>query len=437
MPTSTYSLSNTQFKLLYSVLFFIGLALSFIYAQHQIVTTDQIQMILNGYRGAYTGNWSSYGNISSVVGNIPGSFSSLVVGLPVLLWDSPWSPMLVVIIFHIISLLLFDAVIKEVFNSTTRIVFLVLYWLNPWFLFENILYNPAYLSLFTALHFYSAFKLRHNPSFVFSFLHIFSIGMAMQLHYSWPVLAVLSAYLLYRNSIKINWFGLISGGVFIFLTLVPYLQEYLANEAIRQNKDQVDSGRYIGWGGVHVYPVLKAFLYWFRFASTLFTHKITTVISFDWLGTSETLQILITYVYRGILYLAGIASLWLVFLANKMAYQRVKNRLMRTVELQTNEEWLLFYMVGVLIGVFISAILSPIIFSYWHLMIIAPFSLIPLIIYLQRFQTKKYVKYFWILAIYFVVVNLVAAHDSYKFSYKQDYSQQINEQLEQMKLVKL
>ena len=42
----------------------------------------------------------------------------------------------------------------------------------------------------------------------------------------------------------------------------------------------------------------------------------------------------------------------------------------------------------------------------------------------------------YVIAAYFILVNLIAAHDSYKFSYKKEYFQQVNKYLNNTKLAK-
>ncbi|WP_325891411.1 hypothetical protein [Grimontia sp. NTOU-MAR1] len=219
----------------------IGFAFALLYAQHQIMTGDQWQMLHKGYLGAYQDTWLAFGNAASAVGNVPGSLSAWIVGGPLLFWDSPWSPMLVLIGLRILSYLMFDAVIKAVFSQQVRLLFMVAYWLNPWLLYDSQLYNPAYLCFFTALHFWSAFKLRDKPSFTFSFLHVLAIGGAMQLHYSWPVLAVISCCLLYRRMSHPNWWGVITAGLVILASLIPYFQAYTASDELSRESD-----RYIG-----------------------------------------------------------------------------------------------------------------------------------------------------------------------------------------------
>jgi len=419
----------SHFHLLYFGGLIFGLLLMLMYSSNQILTGDQMQMLDKGYQGAYENTWLSYGNAASAVGNIPGSLSAYVIGFPLMLWDSSWAPMLFLLLLHLFSFLLLDSVIKKVFDQKIRLIFLVLYWLNPWFLFESLLYNPSYLFFFAALHFWSAFHLREKSSFIYSFLHLLSIGMAMQLHYSWPILAVISTYLFYRNIIKINWLGIVSAAAVIFISLVPYFQETFFNSDLVSHPGDKEGDRYIGWGGVHVYPVFKAFLYWFRYASFLFTNKVVLGANFEWVSSIESLQNIVMYLWRTIVFVIGGASLWIVWKSNLYAWKQIRKQLFRTASKQTltQENWLLLYTIGVLLGIFISAVLSPIVFSYWHLVIIFPFALFPLLLFLNHWlktHSIALVKYLMLITLYFTFINLIAAHDSEKFSYKVDYVQQ-------------
>ena len=103
---------------------FIGIVLSFIYAQHQWVMADQLQMLEKGYLGARAGIWLSYGNIASAMGNVPGSLSAWLIGLPLLLWDSPYSPMLLLLALRLLAFVLLDRVVRELFSPTVRLAFM-------------------------------------------------------------------------------------------------------------------------------------------------------------------------------------------------------------------------------------------------------------------------------------------------------------------------
>jgi len=405
------------------LLLLLGLGLSLFYASHQILTGDQTQMIYKGYMAAYHDVWINYGNAASAVGNVPGSMLTYVVALPVMLFDSPWSPMLFLILLHLLSYFLFDSVIKDIFKSDIRLVFLVLYWLNPWFVFESILYNPSYLFFFAALHFYSAYKQREKASFWYSFLHMLSIGLAMQFHYSWIILSIISLYLIYKKIVKVNWFGVVFGIIVIAISLIPYLQAVMQNSAITKHAN--DTGRYIGWGGLHVYPVLKSFIYWLRYGSFFFPNKLIMSAHFEWLTTVHFVQIIFEYLYKALVIVIGVASLYVSYKANRYLYEKLQGKFFTRKGSRSKEEWLQLYIFGALLGVFISSILSPIVFSYWHLIIIFPFAIMPFLLYFQNY-TKQYLQKFLLFSIgYFLLVNLLGAIDSRKYNLEMDYSRDV------------
>jgi hypothetical protein len=405
------------------VFLFVGLALSFFYASHQILTGDQTQMIYKGYMAAYKDVWINYGNAASAVGNVPGSMLTYVVALPVMLFDSPWSPMAFLILLHLASYLLLDNVIKDIFKSDLRLVFLVIYWLNPWFLFENILYNPSYLFFFAALHFWSAYRQKEKSSFGYSFLHMLSIGLAMQFHYSWIILSIISLYLVYRKIVKVNWFGVACGVVVIGISLIPYLQAVMQNSSITHHAE--DTGRYIGWGGVHVYPVIKSFLYWLRYGSFFFPNKLIMSANFDWLTSIHFVQLIFIYLYKAVVIVVGVATLYFSYKANRNFYEQVKGKMFVRKEADSKEEWLLLYVFGAVLGVFISSILSPIIFSYWHLIMVFPFAIMPFLIYFRVYSQKYFKKFLLFTLCYFMLINTMGAIDSRKYDLKRHYADDV------------
>ena len=409
-----------RFTLIQISLLVLGLLLAWFYAEHQILTGDQTQMLYKGYMGAYKQTWINYGNAASAVGNVPGSMISYVVAFPVMVYDSPMAPMVFLFFLHLLSYFLLDAVIKDIYKADIRLIFLVLYWLNPWFVFENILYNPSYLFFFSALHIWSAYKQREKSSFFYSALHVLAIGLALQFHYSWIILSLISLYLLYRNMVKVNWWGVAFGTLLIGVSLIPYMQAVMQNSAITHHAD--DTGRYIGWGGVHVYPVLKSFLYWLRYGSFFFSNKLIASAHFDWLGASHIIQMIFVYAYKAVVFSVGAFTLYIAYKANRYFYNLVKGKLFtRNEVVKTKEEWLLLYVFGALVGVFISSILSPIIFSYWHLIIVFPFAIIPVVVYLKDKGQKYMPKALIAIVIYFIFINIMGAVDSRKYSIATDY----------------
>lgn len=412
-----------------------GLLMSLVFFQFQILTGDQTQMLYKGYLGAYEGVWLSYGNAASAVGNVPGSLSAWLIGGPLLLWDSPYAPVLLLLAMRLVGFLLFDAVIRQVFGDRVRLLFLVLCWLNPWFQYESLLYNPSYLFLFSAMHCWSAWHMRERASFWHMIVHLLAIGMAMQLHYSWPLLAVMSTYLFWRRILKVSWSGVAVAALLIGASLIPYAMEVMSNSQITQNVDPEARQRYIGWGLVHVYPVLKSVLYWLRYGSWLFASKLVNDTQFIWLAGHEYLQLAAVWLWRLVIYGVGSATVLLAAKANWQLWKRLKPRLMRSDRAPVDgESWLGLYAVAAVLAVLVSAALSPIIFNYWHLMLIFPYALFPMLLLLVEWS-RRYPQ--WVgkgllaATLFCTVVNLIAATDSTKFSYQADYQQQVETYLQE------
>ncbi|CAJ1853035.1 hypothetical protein IIDPJIOB_02416 [Aeromonas veronii] len=431
-------LSGRYHNALFAACIFAGLLLSWLFSDHQLLTGDQTQMLYKGYLGAYEGVWLSYGNAASAVGNVPGSLSAWLIGGPLLLWDSPYAPMVLLLAMRLVGFLLFDVVIRQVFDDRVRLLFLVLCWLNPWFQYESLLYNPSYLFLFSAMHCWSAWHMRERASFWHMIVHLLAIGMAMQLHYSWPLLAVMSAYLFWRRILKVSWSGVVVATLLIGASLIPYAMEVMSNSHITQNGDPEARQRYIGWGLVHVYPVLKSVLYWLRYGSWLFTSKLVNDTQFIWLAGHEYLQMATVWLWRVVIYGVGSATVLLAAKANWQLWCELKPRLLRSDRAPVDgESWLGLYALAAVLAVLVSAALSPIIFNYWHLMLIFPYALFPILLLLVRWS-RRYPQ--WVgkgllaATLFCTAVNLIAACDSTKFSYQADYKTQVLEYLQEMKL---
>lgn len=431
-------LSGRYHNALFAACIFAGLLLSWLFSDHQLLTGDQTQMLYKGYLGAYEGVWLSYGNAASAVGNVPGSLSAWLIGGPLLLWDSPYAPMVLLLAMRLVGFLLFDAVIRQVFDDRVRLLFLVLCWLNPWFQYESLLYNPSYLFLFSAMHCWSAWHMRERASFWHMIVHLLAIGMAMQLHYSWPLLAVMSTYLFWRRILKVSWSGVVVATLLIGASLIPYAMEVMSNSHITQNVDPEARQRYIGWGLVHVYPVLKSVLYWLRYGSWLFASKLVNDTQFIWLAGHEYLQMAAVWLWRVVIYGVGSATVLLAAKANWQLWRELKPRLLRSDRTPLGgESWLGLYALAAVLAVLVSAALSPIIFNYWHLMLIFPYALFPILLLLVRWS-RRYPQ--WVgkgllaATLFCTAVNLIAACDSTKFSYQADYKTQVLEYLQEMKL---
>jgi len=417
----------------FALLYCSGVAVSFLfmlwYADHQLVHGDQWQMLQKGYIAAYTGHWIHYGNVASGFFHVMGSFLTAAVALPLMLVDSPWSPMVFVLFLRICAFLLIDAVLKNMFKPAVRLGFLVIFLFSPWILFESILYNPSYLAFCAALHLFTAYKMKDKKSIVYMLLHVLSIGVALQCHNSWIILPLISCYLWYRNIIKISWIGVFLGSALVLISLIPFAIELMHNSALQvpQHRDNAHS---VFFGFTHVYPILKAIIYWLRYASLLFSNKIVTRANFDFLSDISWLQWVMHYLWMVVVFAIGCVTVVFSAKINWRLWVAIKGKIKRSHIAVGDKDWLALYAVGGFIAMIIGAGLSPIIFNYWHLSLVMITAMIPMIFFMSHYiekKPKKFVQYLTILALYFFVVNLNASLNSFKYSYDANYSAQVEE----------
>jgi hypothetical protein len=425
----------------------LGLVLAAIYGTNAIVTLDHLAMMDRGYLVFMDDIWISYGNPSSGgLANSPGYLSTIVAGIPLLAWNSMYSPVVFLVLLQLASYLLLDDVVKRVFpGDNVRLLFVVLYWLNPWLLSLTTIWNPSYLLVLSALHLWTASRMFQSKSFFLTMLHVLSIGMAVQFHMSAFILALVSLLLFYKRLIKVNWPGFISGSAAIVLSLVPFILAAKSNWLLIEGNDY--GGKYyIGRSVIHVYPVLKSILYWLRYGSLLFSSDIVFQARFEWLTHTSVPRMLATYLWQSILVFAGVASLMVSARASWLCFSKVGKAFWMpgnhgiSKNGNESEKWLVWYCFCVFLAVVSCAVLSPITFNYWHLLIVFPFALMPLLmlfpskpaipVFGRYLYTKSFVV---VLCTYLIAVNLVASHDSERFSYRSSYADQLNLQLFQLK----
>ena len=255
-----------------------------------------------------------------------------------------------------------------------------------------------------------------------------SIGLAMQVHFSWPVLVILSGYLLYRGALRLNLWGALLAIGLIGLSLFPYLQQLLAYPELARNGDPAARERYIGWGGVHVYPVLKAAIYWLRYGSWAFSTQLINHTEFSWLP-NVTLQWVSIVSWRLLISLLVVLTMVISLVANIYAFKLIKAHLRRRAgPVQSAEQWLLLYVFGAWMAAMVSAALAPIVFNYWHLTLIFPIALLPVLFWLVKVfwrGAEKTTWPLWVAVTLMVMINVVALNDSRKFSWQANYAEQV------------
>lgn len=300
-----------------ALLFLAGLALSAVMVARSQVGGDQLNLLARGWLLAEHGELVTYGNPTSTGGVEPGAATSLLVGLPLLAWSDHRAPVVLVLLCHLVGYLLLDRVLHEALGFRGRWLLCVLYWLNPWRLYHSaFLWNPNYLFLVGAVHAWSAFRMRRGPRGVPSLCHGLALAMAVQLHPSALILALVSLGLWLRGRLRPHWPGLAAGGLAGSLTLVPWLLELGGGSGL----DWVGEGDgFPGRGLVLVFPLVKGLLYWLRYSSLFLPERALSLdfVELDGVGAS-TLETVLALAFGAV----GVVGVGLAAVANLRLWRR-------------------------------------------------------------------------------------------------------------------
>lgn len=409
---------NKTEKIIVIVSLAVSILLAFFYMEHQIVSGDQYQMLDKGYHALVTGEYLPYGNEASTMGNLPGSLSSIVVGFPLTLVNHPMAPGVLVIILRTLGVLIFANAIAQIFSTRTVVIGIAIYALNPWYLYDFLLYNPSYLSFGAAIFLNMLIRMRRGQElsfkqrFLCSAVMVLSVGFCLQFHFSWPVLVALSGILWLRRDLKVSYLGVAAGVALTLLWLVPYFVELSQNSAIASSHEAYAQERYFGYGAVHVYPLFKALLYWLRFGSLLVTNK-AIVPNFE--EAVPFIYELLRYVWIGITQAVGIVTVVICAYFNYRLIFRQKH------EPDDNIRYARSLTISCIIGLLVAAGASTVLLNYWQIIILFCFALVPVLAFFENFRRFTY-KHLAILMIVMTAMSLVGALSSIKFDYKTSYS---------------
>jgi len=133
----------------------------------------------------------------------------------------------------------------------------------------------------------------------------------------------------------------------------------------------------------------------------------------------------VTYLYKAVVILVGAISVYIAYRANRALYEKLKGKFFLRHWDGDAEEWIELYIFGAFFGVFVSSVLSPIIFSYWHLLIVFVFAMLPVLLYIKPLLQEHFSKLFGLTLLYFIIVNSVGAIDSRKYNYSVNYAEDV------------
>jgi len=380
VPPSGFSADRLRLKR--AALFLIGLAIGLVMVARSQVSGDQLNLLARGWLFAEKGQLIPYGLPTSAGGNSPGSLTSLLVGLPLVVWRDYRAPTMLVFLCHVAAYLLLDRTLRGVLSGHGRTLFAVFFWLNPWRLhFSGFLWNANYLVMFGALHLWTVRRQRRRASFWLSFVHVLAIGAMMQLHSSFVILALATVLLAWRGYFKPHWLGAACGALVVAGSLVPWLL------AVRADPSLMPSGTgFLGRGLVLLFPLVRGVLYWLRYPSLSFSGTgnadMTTLDFASTLGSSTDAALVVVLGF--LTQIVGPATLLLPLLANGWLWRRVRRGVLRRLPEDASDRcWLLGYVRWVFVAMVVSAGLSPTTIMAWQGFSVLHAAVLAVVLYLM------------------------------------------------------
>jgi hypothetical protein len=375
-------------------LFGLGLLLSALLIARQQVGGDQLNLLARGWLLAVDGRFISYGNPTSAGGNAPGGITSLLVGLPLLLWRDFRAPSLVIGLFHVLAFLLLDRTLKPIFSPWERVLFAVLYWLSPWRVYySGFLWNPNYLYLFGAVHLWTALAQARRASFGYSLLHAAGLVLAFQVHASFLLLAMASLLLWLRGYFKVSWPGAVLGGLLAGLPLVPWLLDVSRDPAIAATRHG-----FLFRGLLYVFPLLRGVLYLVRYSSLSGGGKMGYFDASRALGPAANrllrpLFFLLAEVLGGVTVLLPLAA-WVRLVRRRRprkdpGWRLLAHRLWRRLPPEASgREWLQGYLVWIFTAAVLVFALAPTTIMAWQVLILFHAAVLPLVLWLGALSRR-------------------------------------------------
>lgn len=384
-----------------------------------------------------------YGPASSsgASGNVPGSFLSLALVLPMLIVKSPWSSLSFLLLLHFTAFLLLCRVMSQYIRVEAFLFLAIMFWLNPYRASEVFLWNPGYMFFAGVLHFWTLHQLLKKKNIFWTAFNILSLFLAAQIHPSALILCGITGLFFLFNRKQFSWWGIFLGIGIGFSTLIPFFIEVSRDPSLMPKPGNKEG--HLFFGLLYVFPVLKAIWYWVLFGSFISQTHVFHKTAFHWIQL-DWLRAIVEIVFTVLKYTIGavgvVFSIYLNFQFFKFFKSKFKDHFFRVGQTPFPVQ---YAFASFLLAVVMTAV-SPTTPQYWHLLYVFPAALISLAFSFHLFfdeltwVKKNFSKLALALGIYFIIFNLLAARESHKYNWDKslhstliEYADQIRETKQQ------
>jgi hypothetical protein len=386
-------------KWIIAIIFILGLFSSLVFISNQIIVQDSIQLLERGHLFSQ-GILVPFGPRSTNTNFIYGPFISVFVGTLLWFWSHPFSPMLGILGLHILCFFLLFKIEFLQTKKTFFLTFLFIFWVSPWRSSEVFLWNPSFLFPLMILYLFGVDLCLRQNNFWGTLCMGIATVLTLQVHNSVLFLVILSVLLVLRKSIKLDLKALALTAIIGAVCLAPTLYIIMRNpEVLSMNKNPAPLFRNLLRGG----EAIKGLTYWLRYPSLYFGSTTFQLPKINWM-TSD----LGDRAWWIMKWVVAVLSVVVVLVANFHFFKDKKKGFLRSLCLMG------------MASLFFVSILSPVSFNFWHLYLVFPLTLIPLVHYISEKQHLR--RYLIPLGMYFLFYSYLGAMDSYKHNDSADQS---------------
>lgn len=367
---------STRGRLLWWLVFAAGLGVSLLMALRSQLGGDQYLLLDLGWRLLARGEWLPYGMPTSAGGRSPGGLMSLIIALPLYLWRDYRAPALMTAALHAGAFLLLAQALKPALTVNGRWLLLLLVWCNPWRIyFSAHLWNANFMFVAAVLHLATAQRMAKHRGVWATGSHVVLIALAMQVHTSAAVLAILSLLLVWKRMIQVHWGGFALGVAIGVAAYVPWLLTVTDDPNLMPG----NKGFFLR-GLLTVFPLLRGVMYWLKMSSLSMASR---MLDFDFtptFGADANVFLAPVAVAAGILaHLTLAPSIWAHwrFVRNTWRWQRWWHGSVRSAA--HPRAWLRVYVALTFASALLSYAISPTTVMFWQAFIALPASTLVLV----------------------------------------------------------
>ena len=332
---------------------------------------DQVELYKLGMALARDGELLPFGKLATGDLPIPGVLLEFLIGLPLMAWLDLRASALVLVLFHLATVLILSRVLAKDFGWRFATLYVAIFWLSPWRLFHSgFLWETNYLLLPAALHLAACRASRTEAHLGASAVLAATLLLTVQIHASVLILGVSCLFLLIRRRLHLHWGGFALGSALGAIPLIPTITALMGSSGLSARPESAANLL------VRLNSVEKGLLYWFRLSSLDVGRRFRQSLFCTEPGGGETVPEPLLCHLVELTQILALASILVSFFAGWWYFRRRLRAQDEGTDPATGG-WYRSYTLTMLLAVLVSAMMSPVLIQGWHVLIALPACCLP------------------------------------------------------------